>query len=100
MNTKCLRVLMFLFHFPVDVRFFSRSLERYHKQHKMSLEIPEQCHLGLLLIDAVKMKGLLIPSPIRCLNVSTKNQNEVVLNLLFHFAVIPKDDCFFKRMYQ
>ncbi|CAE1329167.1 DNAH [Acanthosepion pharaonis] len=54
--------------YAMDVRFFSKSLECYHKQHKMSLGIPEQCNLGLLLIDAVKMKGLLIPSPIRCLN--------------------------------
>ena len=28
-------------------------------------------HQGVLLIDGTKMKSLLIPSPLRCLNVST-----------------------------
>ncbi|CAI9736985.1 dynein axonemal heavy chain 6-like [Octopus vulgaris] len=53
----------------LDVQFFSESLKHYHMQHKMAGNIQKQCQLGLLLIDATKMKQLFIPSPIRCLNI-------------------------------
>ncbi|GAB1605440.1 dynein axonemal heavy chain 6 isoform X2 [Argonauta hians] len=61
----------------LDVQFFSESLKHYHMQHKLAVNIQEQCQLGLLLIDATKMKKLFIPSPLRCLNIL----NEILPNL-------------------
>jgi len=52
-----------------DVAWFSESLERYHGQHKMAEAIKEKRPIGMLLVDATKMKSLMIPSPIRCLDV-------------------------------
>ncbi|XP_063314781.1 dynein axonemal heavy chain 6 [Pelobates fuscus] len=49
------------------VEFFSDNLEKYHKEHKDALAITEKRNLGLLLIDAKKLKQKLIPSPKRCL---------------------------------
>ncbi|XP_060586003.1 dynein axonemal heavy chain 6-like [Ruditapes philippinarum] len=51
-----------------DVAWFSEALERYHGQHKMAEAIKEKRSIGMLLVDATKMKSLLIPSPLRCLN--------------------------------
>ena len=53
-----------------DVAFFAEALERYHRQHKMGESIKEKRSIGMLLVDAEKMKSLLIPSPLRCLDVS------------------------------
>lgn len=53
-----------------DVEFFADQLDTYHKQHKMALKIKEKRPIGMLLVDATKMKGLLTPSPLRCLDVS------------------------------
>ena len=53
-----------------DVAFFAEALERYHKQHKMAEGIIERRPIGMLLVDAIKMKNQLIPSPLRCLDVS------------------------------
>lgn len=36
--------------------------------------IREKKAIGMLLIDAIKMKGLMIPSPLRCLDVSATMQ--------------------------
>ncbi|KAM8939967.1 dynein axonemal heavy chain 6 [Pelodytes ibericus] len=49
------------------VDFFSEQLDKYHKEHKDALAITEKRNLGLLLIDAKKLKEKLIPSPKRCL---------------------------------
>ena len=62
--------ILFNFVFP-DVAFFNESLARYHKQHGMAEAIKEKRPIGMLLIDAVKMKSLMIPNPLRCLDVST-----------------------------
>ena len=51
------------------VNFFDEALERYHSQHKMADAIIEKRPLGMLLIDAVQMKGQMTPSPLRCLDV-------------------------------
>ena len=53
----------------VDVPFFAEALARYDRQHKMVLEIIEKRPLGLLLVDATKLKQSLIPNPLGCLNV-------------------------------
>ncbi|XP_077201567.1 dynein axonemal heavy chain 6 isoform X2 [Paroedura picta] len=52
-----------------DVQFFAEQLERYHQQHKEAKAIRQKRNLGLLLIDAKKLKDKLIPSPKRCLEV-------------------------------
>ncbi|XP_066474528.1 dynein axonemal heavy chain 6 [Tiliqua scincoides] len=52
-----------------DVKFFAEQLEKYHKQHKEAVAIRQKRNLGLLLIDAKKLKDKLIPSPKRCLEV-------------------------------
>ena len=52
-----------------DVAFFAEALERYHSQHKMAQVIKEKRPIGMLLVDALKMKNLLTPSPLRCLDV-------------------------------
>ncbi|KAF7239994.1 Dynein heavy chain 6, axonemal, partial [Varanus komodoensis] len=52
-----------------DVKFFADQLEKYHKQHKEAVAIRQKRNLGLLLIDAKKLKDKLIPSPKRCLEV-------------------------------
>ena len=52
-----------------DVPFFDEALARYNKEIKMSEGIIEHHPLGMLLVDAVKMKSLMTPSPNRCLDV-------------------------------
>ncbi|XP_075463117.1 dynein axonemal heavy chain 6 isoform X2 [Ascaphus truei] len=51
------------------VAFFAEQLDKYHKEHKAALAITQKRNLGLLLIDAKKLKERLIPSPKRCLAV-------------------------------
>ncbi|XP_050398729.1 dynein axonemal heavy chain 6 [Patella vulgata] len=52
-----------------EVSFFAKHLEKYHKQHNMAEGIVEKRPIGMLLVDVVKMRSLLIPSPLRCLDV-------------------------------
>ncbi len=54
---------------PHDVEFFASSLERYHHQEEMVKFIVSKRQLGMLLVDSIEMKNLLIPNPIRCLDV-------------------------------
>uniref|UniRef100_H2ZUI5 Uncharacterized protein n=1 Tax=Latimeria chalumnae TaxID=7897 RepID=H2ZUI5_LATCH len=49
------------------VPFFAEQLEKYHREHKDALAIKEKRNLGMLLVDASKLKAKLIPSPLRCL---------------------------------
>nr|XP_015200901.1 PREDICTED: dynein heavy chain 6, axonemal [Lepisosteus oculatus] len=49
------------------VSFFAEHLEKYHREHQDALAIKQERHLGLLVIDSTKLKGKLIPSPLRCL---------------------------------
>ncbi|KAM4809142.1 dynein axonemal heavy chain 6 [Rhinophrynus dorsalis] len=49
------------------VEFFAEHLDKYHKQHEDALAVTQKRNLGLLLIDAKKLKEKLIPSPKRCL---------------------------------
>jgi len=53
----------------VDVQFFAESLARYDRQQKMVLGIIEKRPLGLLMVNATKLKQSLIPNIRRCLNV-------------------------------
>jgi len=58
-----------------DVAWFSEALERYHGQHKLAEVIREKRPIGMLLVDAVNMKKLIIPSPLRCLDVGDMFDN-------------------------
>lgn len=60
--------------FPVGVAFFAESLEKYHSEHKEAQAIKQKRHLGLLLVDTTLLKGKLIPSPLRCLEVGGEEQ--------------------------
>jgi len=44
-------------------------LDRLHKQHAMANAIAEIRHIGMLTVDATEMKSILLPNPIRCLDV-------------------------------
>ena len=72
-------VLLSLFAFYLDVAWFNEALERYHGQRQMAENIKEKRSIGMLLVDAIKMKTLLIPSPLRCLDVSNFLYCDVVL---------------------
>lgn len=48
---------------------FTQMLHDFHNKLKMSNAIVYRFPLGMLLIDANKMKKLLIPVPISCLKV-------------------------------
>ncbi|XP_015279206.1 PREDICTED: dynein heavy chain 6, axonemal [Gekko japonicus] len=52
-----------------DVKFFAEQMEKYHREHKEAVAIRQKRNLGLLLIDAKKLKDKLTPSPKRCLEV-------------------------------
>jgi len=65
-NVSELGVFDFFF---IVLRFFAESLERYHSQHKSALSVRNQRPLGMLLVDAMKLKDKLIPNPLRCLEV-------------------------------
>ncbi|MGH0137779.1 UNVERIFIED_CONTAM: hypothetical protein FKN15_025198 [Acipenser sinensis] len=50
--------------------FFGEQLKTYHTEHKDALAIKQKRNLGMLLIDTTQLKNKLIPSPLRCLEVS------------------------------
>lgn len=54
----------------LDVKFFSEQLEKYHRQHKDAVALRCTRNVGLLLIDTTQLKEKLIPSPLRCLEVT------------------------------
>ncbi|KAF7660832.1 hypothetical protein LDENG_00274280 [Lucifuga dentata] len=51
------------------VSFFDTTLGVYHSQHKEALAIQQKTHLGLLLVATTQLKGKLVSSPLRCLEV-------------------------------
>lgn len=53
-----------------DVAFFESSLEKYHREHKEALAIKQKRPLGILMVDTTQLKKKLIPSPLRCLEVT------------------------------
>ena len=57
-------------HFLSDVAYFSGALAKYTEEHKVATEIYESREIGMMLVDAKKLKDTLIPSPLRCLEVN------------------------------
>ena len=54
--------------------FFHEALDRLHRQHAMATAIAEIRHIGMLTVDSTEMKNLLIPNPLRCLEVRKVTQ--------------------------
>lgn len=54
----------------LDVTFFSESLDKYNSEHEQAVGILEQRPIGMILVDCKKLKEVLIPSPLKCLEVS------------------------------
>ena len=59
----------FVFWFTLDVEFFSTSLEKYKNEHQLAVAVPDKKPIGMILVDARRMKEVLIPSPLKCLEV-------------------------------
>ena len=53
----------------LDVSFFSESLEKYNNEHEQAVGILEHRPIGMILVDCKKLKEVLIPSPLKCLEV-------------------------------
>lgn len=53
----------------LDVSFFSESLEKYNNEHEQAVGILEHRSIGMILVDCKKLKEVLIPSPLKCLEV-------------------------------
>lgn len=53
-----------------DVHFFSNSLDKYNSEHEQAVSILEHRPIGMILVDCKKLKEVLIPSPLKCLEVS------------------------------
>ena len=50
--------------------FFRKSLGRYRLEHIQAKRCPLEKDLGLILVDTNHLKAQLLPSPIKCLEVS------------------------------
>ena len=57
------------FWFNLDVGFFSESLEKYNSEHEQAVGILERRPIGMILVDCKKLKEVVIPSPLKCLEV-------------------------------
>ena len=55
------------FWFNLDVGFFSESLEKYNSEQAVG--ILEQRPIGMILVYCKKLKEVLIPLPLKCLEV-------------------------------
>ena len=53
----------------LDVSFFSESLEKYNNEREQAVGILEHRSVGMILVDCKKLKEVLIPSPLKCLEV-------------------------------
>ncbi|XP_015770017.1 PREDICTED: dynein heavy chain 6, axonemal-like [Acropora digitifera] len=51
------------------VSFFSESLEKYNSEHEQAVAILKHRPIGMILVDCNKLKEVLIPSPLKCLEV-------------------------------
>ncbi|EDO31800.1 predicted protein [Nematostella vectensis] len=52
-----------------DVEFFATSLEKYNSEHEQAVGIMAKKPIGMILADLRKLKEVLIPSPLKCLEV-------------------------------
>ena len=47
------------------------SLDKYNSEHGQAVSILEKRPIGMILVDCKMLKEVLIPSPLKCLDVST-----------------------------
>ena len=52
-----------------NFRWFEEKLSRFTYQHESAQSITPKRNLGLLLVDGNKMKGKLVPNPLKRLKV-------------------------------
>ncbi|CAB4027440.1 dynein heavy chain 6, axonemal-like isoform X1, partial [Paramuricea clavata] len=52
-----------------DVPFFSSSLEKYTTERMLVEKVPDKKPIGMLYLDCTKLKQVLMPSPLKCLDV-------------------------------
>ena len=53
----------------LDVAYFEESLMKYTSQHNKAVAINETRHIGMMVVDTKKLKEVLIPCPLKCLQV-------------------------------
>ena len=53
-----------------DVTFFKQSLAKYKREHHQAVACPIKKDTGMILVDSEDLKKMLLPSPLRCLEVS------------------------------
>ena len=53
----------------LDVSFYRKCLGRYRLEHIQIMACPAEKDLGLILVDSKDMRELLLPSPLKCLNM-------------------------------
>ena len=56
-------------YFILEVSYFSDALSKYTKEHVMAIAIKETRNIGMMLVDTSKLKEVLTPSPLKCLQV-------------------------------
>lgn len=54
----------------LDVVFFKQSLAKYKREHHQAVACPIKKDTGMILVDSEDLKKMLLPSPLRCLEVS------------------------------
>ena len=64
-SLKCHYHLLLL----VDVTFFKQSLAKYKREHHQAVACPIKKDTGMILVDSEDLKKMLLPSPLRCLEV-------------------------------
>ncbi|XP_028414460.1 dynein heavy chain 6, axonemal-like [Dendronephthya gigantea] len=52
-----------------NVPFFSMSLEKYTTERTLVEKVPDKKPIGMLYLDCTKLKQVLMPSPLKCLDV-------------------------------
>ncbi|XP_065911794.1 dynein axonemal heavy chain 6-like [Dysidea avara] len=52
-----------------DVDFFKHSLAKYKREHHQAVACPIKKDTGMILVDSEDLKKMLLPSPLRCLEV-------------------------------
>jgi len=53
-----------------DVDFFKHSLAKYKREHHQAVACPIKKDTGMILVDSEDLKKMLLPSPLRCLEVT------------------------------
>lgn len=53
----------------LDVTFFKQSLAKYKREHHQAVACPVKKDTGMILVDSEDLKKMLLPSPLRCLEV-------------------------------